>query len=181
MAALIASAQASWSWGGCPAAAPQATFDLERYTGMWYSLIRDKDMGFTNGSSCNSGEYTLNPEGYITVRNFAVRNGAWLDARPGRGIQSSKGDASLVVDLYSDVTPSPDRTPGYNIMSTDYDSYSIVYNCTEYYGGMYAKKSFWVLYREPTFPSMNATVDILMKVAEVLPEYDVFSSCEATK
>ena len=81
----------------------------------------------------------------------------------------------------SSVTPSPDWTPAYNIMSTDYDSYSIVYNCVEYYGGYYSWKSFFILYREPTFPSMDAAVDILMKVGEVLPEYDVFSNVELVK
>ena len=81
----------------------------------------------------------------------------------------------------SSVTPSPDWTPAYNIMSTDYDSYSIVYNCTEYFGGWYSTKSLFILYREPTFPSNDAAIDILTKAIELLPEYDVYGNCEITK
>ena len=36
----------------------------------------------------------------------------------------------------------------YNILETDYDTYSIVYRCQESYGGWAIKEQMWVLTRE---------------------------------
>ena len=48
--ALIESAEGYWNWGLCPFnPTPVTNFDIDRYVGNWYEIIRDKDLWYENG------------------------------------------------------------------------------------------------------------------------------------
>lgn len=70
--------------------------DLERYEGRWYEIAR-LPQRFEKGCHCVYAEYTLNPEGYVEVRNACYKGGldGELDVAKGKafpveGSQNSK-------------------------------------------------------------------------------------------
>ena len=59
-AAIASTASAAFHWGGCPADyKPQATFEVERYAGVWYEILVDKYIIFEIFSACVNAEYAL--------------------------------------------------------------------------------------------------------------------------
>ena len=59
----------------------------------------------------------------------------------------------------------------YNVIDTDYDNYTIVYNCSESWTGLYTTENLWILGREPTMS--QATLDKARKIVnEQFPDYD---------
>ena len=58
------------------------------------------------------------------------------------------GSGSLVVEFFSE--PDPNQPGNYNILDTDYDSYTIVYDCNERSarGVNYAYETFGILARD---------------------------------
>jgi len=50
---------------------------------------------------------------------------------------------------FSGDVPSPSDTPNYTILHTDYDTYSIVYSCSNIIPGLVSFDFLWILAREP--------------------------------
>ena len=128
-------AQASFHMGGCPAFTDMgADFDITKYTGKWYEVARDKFTHFEILSGCVQADYGLKDDGSISISNKAHRFLLGWDSIEGSGVQSNvTGPASLNVNFFGE--PSADEPGNYFVINTDYDNYSIVYNCREYLGG----------------------------------------------
>ena len=63
-------AQASFRMGGCPAVTTMGEdFDVSRYTGRWYEVVRDKYTIFEIFAGCVNADYGLNEDGSVSVRN----------------------------------------------------------------------------------------------------------------
>ena len=72
-AALAIGAEAAPRLTGCPKDySPMENFDLERYTGTWYEIVRDKYTPFEVLASCVGARYTTQPDGNVEVFNTAL-------------------------------------------------------------------------------------------------------------
>ena len=82
-AALAIGAEAAPRLTGCPKDySPMENFDLERYTGTWYEIVRDKYTPFELLQSCIGAEYTANDDGTVTVQNSGWRPvQGWSDVK----------------------------------------------------------------------------------------------------
>ena len=63
--------------------------------------------------------------------------------------------------------------PNYLVLDTDYDTYSIVYNCSQV-SRMFTFDLLWVLAREKTL-DQDTLESIKETIKEKLPEYDLES------
>ena len=129
---LLTSAQALQTWfdWDCPTSyTSQSSFDKSRYLGRWYEIYRDQYTGFEWLGECGTATYTARDDGDIDIANrgwfpwwFFTYYTAEGQARP-----SSEGKAELYVTFawIKDMT----QPTNYKILETDYDNYSIIYQC----------------------------------------------------
>ena len=106
----------------------------------------------------------------VNNRNYFF--GDWVDFY-GEAIVLPTGDASLSVKFNGEVATLEDD-PGYLVMDTDYDTYSIVYSCNDLFFGYFSLDYLWILYREPVMPaeSLNARLET---IKEKLPHYSLYT------
>ena len=148
-----------------------------KYSGEWYEI--SSDWWFPApflGGDCTKATYTPIFDGTITVLNETYTWFAGDFAMEGAAIVSDTGDASLNVE-FGDV-PSASATPNYTVLSTDYETYAVVYSCDN--EGWYANDYFWILSRTPEL-SDDKMLEILAIVAEKLPSYDYFNTQVMTR
>uniref|UniRef100_A0A8C6LE73 Apolipoprotein D n=1 Tax=Nothobranchius furzeri TaxID=105023 RepID=A0A8C6LE73_NOTFU len=133
--ALAADAQVIMP-GRCPNAAVQEKFDAARYLGKWFEIQRLPN-SFQLGHCCTA-TYSLESAGVVGVLNRELlANGT---------ISEINGIAKpIFLFSHTDAPPSP-----YWVLSTDYDSYALVYSCTDL--GVIHVDFTWILSRTPTLP-----------------------------
>uniref|UniRef100_A0A3B5MMM9 Apolipoprotein D n=1 Tax=Xiphophorus couchianus TaxID=32473 RepID=A0A3B5MMM9_9TELE len=129
--------------GKCPNPAVQANFD---YLGKWFE-IRKLPTTFQKGQ-CATADYSLKSPGVVGVFNREL-----LSALGTAKVKDPAEPAKLEVSFSDDVPPGP-----YWVLSTDYDSYTLIYGCTEY--GLFHMELSWILSRKPTLPK-ETTEDLL--------------------
>ena len=122
-----------------------ASFDAPRYMGNWFEIMHTKDEGFQpNSWKCNQATYTdLDSEG-----NFKVYNSSQAFIGPRFGVH---GDAKCPAETgpgqcFVKFFLQPYDTPNYQIIDTDYETYSIIYACH----ANSAKNFLWIMSRTPT-------------------------------
>lgn len=116
---------------------------------------------------CNTAGYSLRDDGDIRVIN-----NEWDDNKWGGGVgkafvvDPSKDEGYLKVKFVP-LVPAGD----YKVVSTDYDSYTVIYTCMGL-PGVYNIEYVWILTRDvnPSDEVMNAAFDV---VKEKLPKYDL--------
>ena len=179
-AVLATAAQASFHMGGCPAFTDMgAEFDVTRYTGKWFEVVRDKFTTFEILSGCVQADYGLKDDGSISVSNMAHRFFLGWGGIDGSAVQSDvTGPASLNVNFFAE--PSADLPGNYFVIDTDYDTYSVVYNCAERLGGLISTDVMWILAREQVL-SDDALIDIIKVIEEKVPGYGFFANHHMTR
>jgi apolipoprotein D and lipocalin family protein len=135
-------ADATFSWGSCPDVTLQSNFNVTRYTGTWYELLRNKDMPYEKGT-CSRALYGLNADGTLSVLNSEVRKGVW-ESVDGYAYCDKKNPAQCHVK-FSWLAPAGD----YKVVSTDYVNYSLVFSCFSI--GIAHWKWTWLLARNTNF------------------------------
>ena len=118
--------------------------DINKYTGKWHEMYRVKGSSGETGN-CTTAKYNL------TAGGIGVYNMDWFGQKPnqttnriyGKATQPDGKTGALRVKFDNFFIP---EAP-YNVISTDYDSYSIVYSCSLAFG--VSKFEFmWVLTRD---------------------------------
>ena len=85
---------------GCPKdVKAQSDFDLERYMGTWYEIVRDKTTPFELLQNCVYAEYGANRLDIVTVINSGYRPVQGWSHAYGEAVRANAGDASLVVSF----------------------------------------------------------------------------------
>eukprot|EP00806_Schmidingerella_arcuata_P003179 Macronucleus_3879.p1 GENE.Macronucleus_3879~~Macronucleus_3879.p1 ORF type:complete len:205 (+),score=90.89 Macronucleus_3879:1-615(+) len=179
-ACLAASVTATIHPGKCPTYDRPASFDVAGYSGTWYEVRKDKLNFFDLGASCTTANYGLNDDGSVTVYNRAHNIGGYSDIT-GKAVESQvSGPGSLVVDFFAE----PDATkPGnYNVIDTDYKTYSLFYSCNEEtkFGVSVRNESFAILARTKSL-SDDLLAELAEKTKAILPSYDYDSNVVDTK
>nr|XP_040028339.1 apolipoprotein D-like [Gasterosteus aculeatus aculeatus]XP_040028340.1 apolipoprotein D-like [Gasterosteus aculeatus aculeatus] len=140
---LVTSAQVLKS-GKCPKPAVQANFDASKYLGKWYE-IKKLPNRFQLGE-CSTALYNLKSPGVIEVLNSELLGDGTISSVVGTATVKDPSDpAKLEVTFFQGTPPGP-----YWVLSTDYESHSLVYGCTDY--GLFHLEYSWILSREPTLP-----------------------------
>lgn len=119
----------------------QPDFDAGRYLGRWYEIARTKNMPFEFGTDTQAN-YALNPNGTVAVYNVEWRRNRWSGAH---AVATIVDNARLSVDFFH-------GPPGdYQVLQTDYDTYSVVYSYFRKFGPL--KIHFgWILSRTTSLP-----------------------------
>ena len=106
------------------------------------------------------------------MRNEAHTYGwGWTDMY-GDGLPVPTGEGAARVEFFGRVPKATDKA-NYIVIDTDYDNYSVFYNCENtWYGSM---DYFWILGREPTMdPALLTKLESIIK--EKIPSYNFESN-----
>ena len=111
----------------CDSPTPIADFDPARYMGTWFEIDRVPYLPFQPASAtCTEAQYYDLANGQFTVLNS--EQDKYFDARK---YANGTGTASSTPGWFFVQFGGPKTAvPNYQVVSTDYDSYSIVYGCT---------------------------------------------------
>ncbi|CAF1007729.1 unnamed protein product [Adineta steineri] len=109
----------------CPTIVTQKDFDVTKYVGLWYEAYRS-DIIFEVGSRCVNATYTPNSDGSVAVWNQAVNIlGDYTSIRGTARVKNASEPAAFVVTF-----DSPLQKGDYNVLTSNYVDYSLVYACT---------------------------------------------------
>ncbi|KAM9332660.1 apolipoprotein D-like [Pholidichthys leucotaenia] len=151
LTAATASAQ-SFHLGSCPQPSVQDSFNITRYMGTWYEI--EKLPAVFERGTCNQATYTLLPDGTVKVHNAELLSDGKINSIEGVArVKDPSQPAILSVSFFKGVPGAP-----YWVLSTDYQSYSLVYSCSDYLGVFYVDFA-WILAR--TCVLTGGIVDLL--------------------
>lgn len=159
---IAVQAGAGWGMGWCPKPALQPNFDITRYLGTWYEAARVKNIQFESGD-CVTAQYSLNPNNTVKVVNSQYKDSGYTSMEGVAYCEASKSGQCYV--KFSANQPWGD----YEVVATDYQTYSIVYSCTNLYLAHYSIA--WVLARDSTF---DPTVAVQSLAALGLDQTDFY-------
>ena len=151
----------------CDSPAPLTNFDGAKYMGTWYEQAHRAHQPFQLDSwSCTEAQYSdLSSDG-----SFVVSNTSETKSQVGRrfGVEGTglcpDATGECYVSFFGQAYPTK---PNYNVVSTDYTTYSIVYDCEE----MTRYASLWYLARTPVASEAQlAKMNAIAKAA--LPNFD---------
>ena len=166
--ALAVNAKRGWG-AECHDVETQQDFDMERYMGTWYEQYRDYLWGhhesvFQNTKGiCNHTKYRLTEdyEGYQVIDVTILQ---WLEYDKYNGIEIPKWDGGKGTAHQANPAKKngylqlnghwrnhalfPEGDYGdYRILDTDYDNYSVIYNCTGGDSNVHYSEFAWILTR----------------------------------
>ena len=169
-AGLATYASAAVSLGSCPDFKGMANFEPEKYMGRWYGISKDVTNFYELIGSCNVADYTLNDDRTVEVHNWGSKLLKTDDIIGKAAIVDSK-DATLDVQFFSE--PSASADGNYTVLYTDYETYTVVYDCRYLLNGLVAYQIVDVLARTPTLPD-SKMIEIVEKIEELVPSYSWF-------
>ncbi|XP_076601717.1 apolipoprotein D-like [Chaetodon auriga] len=163
--------------GRCPKPAVQENFDAARYLGTWYD-IQKLPHAFQKGE-CSTATYSLKSPGVVGVLNRELLADGTINSISGSAMAKDPSEpAKLVVSFFENSPPAP-----YWVLSTDYDSYSLVYSCTDL--GVLHVDFAWIMSRKPTMPEetieeLHSTLSSIgVRVDKLLPTEQDAAYCSA--
>ncbi|XP_074478292.1 apolipoprotein D-like isoform X2 [Sebastes fasciatus] len=129
----------SFHSGKCPQPSVQEDFDITKYMGTWYEI--EKLPALFGSGKCNQATYSLLADGTVKVHNAELLSNGKINSIEGVArVKNSSQPAILGVSFFKDVPNGP-----YWVLNTDYQTYSLVYSCSEY--GFFHVDSAWILAR----------------------------------
>lgn len=135
--ALLGFAQGILDVGQCPEFSNIETFDVPPYLGRWFESQRF-EAGFELGQTCVTADY-----GYLSPTMITVTNTANL---PDGSLTSIVGNATATDTVGQLIVYFPGNGLGvYNVLDTDYETYSCVYACAQV--GELREQFAWILSR----------------------------------
>ena len=157
---------------------PMDNFDATRYLGTWYETAHVKEFLFQPGDSvCIVAEYTdkgnnefkvVNSYQEGSVQGDLTESTEWGSLSKRKSITGHATCASpdktgaCEVQFFSDFK----GTPNYNVIDTDYENYTIVYDCNE----NSQNQIVWILSRTPVM-SDATLVKVMAILAEKVPNF----------
>ncbi|XP_037785848.1 apolipoprotein D-like [Penaeus monodon] len=146
--------------GECAEFISKPEFNLPEYLGRWYE-IQKFDNPFQLGMECVTADYTPIDSSSINVYNNGVdSDGSFI------GIV---GNASLIDPNFPaefELNFSGRPAGRYNVLETDYVTFSAVYACTQL--DIFKQEFAWVLARTP-----QLTPEVLQQAKDVFAAFDI--------
>ncbi|XP_050732470.1 apolipoprotein D-like [Eriocheir sinensis] len=125
--------------GACPEFTPKTDFEVTPYVGRWEEIARFPTK-YEEGQLCNYAEYGDNGDGTVSVHNAGLEaNGTFTEIFGYAELTDVPGSLAL----YLDGVPF---AGSYNVLGTDYVTYTSVYSCLDVLGGRHIDQA-WVLAR----------------------------------
>ena len=163
--ALIFLVSAADNSGRCPKQIFKSDFDLSRYVGVWYEIVRSNNIAAEYGD-CNFQQVVVDEDGSLTFNTYQ-RVGedyigeswpAFCDPR-----QNFKGRC------YFRPNPNVDWID-YQVISTDYENYLVVYSCSSYKNtkfdmvvvGGRSRDLDWTQFQDIVYNQLGFTLDELI-------------------
>ncbi|KAG7205485.1 hypothetical protein KM043_007472 [Ampulex compressa] len=165
LSALALAAAQVPNLGYCREYVPMADFDMNKFLGVWYEAERYFQLSEVI-SRCVMSNYTLEPDGKLRVSN-EVRNRYTGIKRILEGEikqPSSKADAGKLLIKYTTIPFAPETK--YSILETDYDSFAVLWSCTNI--GPLHTQNAWLMTRERLPPG-----EVMQKAYGVLDKYKI--------
>ncbi|XP_063700905.1 apolipoprotein D-like [Culicoides brevitarsis] len=153
----LAAAQVPY-FTGCPQVSVMENFSAESYLGTWYEYEKYPFI-FEVGGKCITAEYTYRPDGKIGVTNRQLNRILGSENSINGYAEADVGEPAKLTVTFPSV--SANGSP-YWVLGTDYESYAVVWSCTEY-GGLASTRVAWILTR-----------DQMPKIETVQKAYEVF-------
>ena len=139
----------------------QEDFNYTRYLGDWHELYRSKSIKFESGADITA-RYGSDPEhpGRITVTNLQSLEGGKIGTITGYAMRRSEE------------TPASDLVVRFNwflrgkyqVIRTDYDSYSIVYSSRKILFGLIKREYCWILARKRKLRNDSGVMESLFAI-----------------
>ncbi|XP_040921321.1 apolipoprotein D-like [Toxotes jaculatrix] len=159
LALLLTAAAAdgqSFHFGSCPQPSVQEDFNITKYMGTWYE-IEKLPAKFERGK-CNQATYSLLVDGTVNVHNAELLSNGKINSIEGVAkVKDPSQPAILGVSFFKGVPDAP-----YWVLSTDYQSYALVYSCSDFFGLLHIDFA-WILAR-----TRMLTGDIISKLHDKL-------------
>jgi len=124
--------------GTCTEFDVQSDFDYTRYLGKWHGFSKYPTLRFAR-NNCSTVFYSdaTQPGGIPTIavlnRGYSDKTGVYSRAYGQASPVDPSEPARLAVRFYQSRRPTMPSTAAanYNVLSTDYDNYSVVYSCMQ--------------------------------------------------
>ena len=147
--------------GRCVDSPLEPNFEPEKYTGVWYETMRDRETQNAK-VDCVQANYGINADGSISV----------VDAYYNKDKDTFGGvSGSIRFDGAKGRIKFPWFPSGnYFVVATDYTSFTIVYNCRSCL--LNRHETAWILTREKN-PPHEVIVNALKLLKERLPVYQL--------
>lgn len=136
-------------------------FKPEDYLGVWYEIER-YDNTFQGNGECTTAWYQKNPDGSIRVQNSQLNPGNPPSnyTEVGRAVLCDEEDPDQRGRLKVSFPGQPSTGCNYKVLSTDYTSYTLIWNCIQITSLPPTKLEFlWLLSRTPFIESRAAIVE----------------------
>ena len=157
--------------GACPSFTRVKNFNADAYLGRWFEFRRDAGTIFELMADCVTATYALKANG-----NISVKNRAWYwffffsyyEIEGEAACFPSGGEGGCQVNFApgeKDMT----KEKNYQVLSTDYTNYSIVYSCTNI--GANKREDFWILTRA-AIPTEEEAKTYKALAKTLVPSYD---------
>jgi len=131
-------------WGrGCPTVRGTPNFNITRYVGQWYQLTALPFLFVNTATTCVWAKYNLLQNGNIAVNNTYIKDGKRTGIT-GEAAPIANRSGELDVEFFR--SPSSTRSTNYYVLNTNYDEFSYVWSCANYYVAHSPK--LWILNRK---------------------------------
>ncbi|XP_047033616.1 bilin-binding protein-like [Helicoverpa zea] len=158
--AFVATAFADTHDGPCPEVKPVENFNLTAYQGVWYEISK-LPIASEGKGKCGQAEYTLNGD-EVKVKNSHVLDGEqkFIEGTAKFAADANNAAKLLVSFKFGEFVSES----GLQILTTDYHSYSIAYNCKYDEKTKTHNEQAWILSRSKSLEGeAKTTVDAFLK------------------
>jgi len=165
----LCAGQAGVTTGKCPKHEDKVlpAFNFTRYLGVWYEQERIENL-FQEDGDCTLALYQDNLDGRMMVRNSQVNSDGSIYTENGRATQTKPPAGVFQVSF----PLQPALGDNYNIIDTDYDTYTIIWNCYQV-SPIFKLDGIWFLAREENLgyrpPAVAAFLDAHYAKTELRP------------
>ncbi|XP_069122658.1 apolipoprotein D-like [Argopecten irradians] len=130
------------SWGRCPDVPSKRNFEMSKYGGTWYEMESYPAAWYSSSTTCGHTSFAMTDDGSMEITSGGLdRSGESYTLTGSASIPDTNEPAKLLLRY------SRWSSQDYQVVATDYRSFSLVYACANY--GFFRSEKVWLLTRQP--------------------------------